>query len=96
MENENPDLENPVGVETGLKQLVVNYIGDTVEAEQDVTVAMAVEVFAKEFPEFLLAVAEENFLRGYEQALTDAAVAWRQTSEADAAMEAAGAVSPEE
>ena len=34
---------------------------------------MAVEVFAAEFPEFLLAVAEENFLRGYEQALTDVA-----------------------
>jgi hypothetical protein len=32
---------------------------------------MAVEVFAAEFPEFLLAVAEENFLRGYEQALGD-------------------------
>jgi hypothetical protein len=32
---------------------------------------MAVEVFAAEFPEFLMAVAEENFLRGYEQALTD-------------------------
>ena len=32
---------------------------------------MAVEVFAAEFPEFLLAVAEENFLRGYEQALAD-------------------------
>ena len=23
------------------------------------------------FPEFMLAVAEENFMRGYEQALTD-------------------------
>jgi hypothetical protein len=32
---------------------------------------MAVEVFAAEFPEFLMAVAEENFLRGYEQALND-------------------------
>ena len=35
---------------------------------------MAVDVFAVEFPEFLLAVAEENFLRGYEQALADVAV----------------------
>jgi hypothetical protein len=40
-------------------------------AEEDITVDMAVEVFAAEFPEFLMAVAEENFLRGYEQALTD-------------------------
>ena len=32
---------------------------------------MAVEVFAAEFPEFLMAIAEENFLRGYQQALDD-------------------------
>jgi hypothetical protein len=72
MKNENPDLQNPIGTETGLKQLVVDYIGTRLMAEEDVTVDMAVEVFAAEFPEFLMAVAEENFLRGYEQALTDA------------------------
>jgi|TARA_A100000172_G_scaffold52012_1_gene32823 hypothetical protein len=83
MENENPDLQNPVTDETGLKRLVVNYIGDTLNAEQDVTVDMAVEVFAKEFPEFLLAIAEENFLRGYEQALNDASEAWRQSQAAE-------------
>tara|TARA_R100000808_G_scaffold20160_1_gene43644 strand:+ start:186 stop:476 length:291 start_codon:yes stop_codon:yes gene_type:complete len=96
MENENPDLENPVGTETGLKQLVVNYIGEKAAETQDVTVNMAVNVFAEEFPEFLMAIAEENFIRGYEQALTDAETAWRQTNAPDAAMEAAGAVSPEE
>ena len=71
MENENSDLQNPIGTETGLKQLVVDYIGTRLMAEEDITVDMAVEVFAAEFPEFLMAVAEENFLRGYEQALTD-------------------------
>ena len=72
MENENPDLENPVGNETGLKQLVVNYIGEKLNPDDgDVTVDMAVEVFASEFPEFLLVVAEENFLRGYQQAVYD-------------------------
>ena len=71
MKNESPDLQNPIGTETGLKQLVVDYIGTRLIAEEDVTVDMAVEVFAAEFPEFLMAVAEENFLRGYEQALTD-------------------------
>ena len=71
MENENPDLQNPIGTETGLKQLVVDYIGTRLMAEEVITVDMAVEVFAAEFPEFLMAVAEENFLRGYEQALTD-------------------------
>ena len=57
--------------ETGLKELVVNYIGERLARSEEVTVDMAVEVFAAEFPEFLLAVAEENFLRGYEQALAD-------------------------
>ena len=64
MENENPDLENPVETDTGLKELVVTYIGDRLEAKEIVTVDMAVQVFAAEFPEFLMAIAEENFLRG--------------------------------
>ncbi len=72
MENDNPDLVQPVAVETPLKNMIVNYIGERLNPENgDVTVAMAVEVFAAEFPEFLLAVAEENFIRGYQQAITD-------------------------
>ncbi len=68
---ENIDLNEAVSSETGLKELVVNYIGERLARSEEVTVDMAVEVFAAEFPEFLLAVAEENFLRGYEQALAD-------------------------
>ena len=60
-----------MGDTTGLKQLVVNYIGNRLLAEEEVTVDMAVQVFAAEFPEFLMAIAEENFLRGYQQALDD-------------------------
>jgi len=71
MKQENSDLEKVVETETRLKQLVVNYIGDRLEAPEDITVDMAIQVFAAEFPEFLMAVAEENFLRGYEQALMD-------------------------
>ncbi len=68
---ENPDLERTVEADTGLKQLVVNYIGERLLAKEDITVDMAVQVFAAEFPEFLWAIAEENFLRGYQQALDD-------------------------
>tara|TARA_R100000963_G_C4544350_1_gene40067 strand:- start:195 stop:455 length:261 start_codon:yes stop_codon:yes gene_type:complete len=71
MEKENLELNTPVDLGTGLKQLVVNYIGTRLLAEEEVTVDMAVEVFAAEFPEFLMAIAEENFLRGYQQALDD-------------------------
>lgn len=70
MEN---NLEDTVSADTGLKELVVNYIGNRLAGPENITVDMAVEVFAAEFPEFLLAVAEENFLRGYEQALVDVA-----------------------
>ena len=71
MENENPDLERPVEGDTGLQQLVVNYIGNRLDTPEEVTVDMAVQVCAAEFPQFLMAIAEENFLRGYQQALDD-------------------------
>ena len=71
---ENETLNESVSTGTGLKELVVNYIGERLARSEEITVDMAVEVFAAEFPEFLLAVAEENFLRGYEQALTDVSV----------------------
>ena len=68
---ENEALREVISSQTGLKELVVNYIGERLMAEEEITVNMAVEVFAAEFPEFLMAVAEENFIRGYEQALND-------------------------
>lgn len=71
MKLENPDLEKIIEENTGLKQLVVNYIGGRLLDPEEITVDMAVEVFAAEFPEFLMAIAAENFLRGYEQALID-------------------------
>ena len=72
MTEENPDLKMPVAPESPLKKLIVNHIGETLEPEDgNITVEMAVEVFATEFPEFLFAVAEENFVRGYQQALDD-------------------------
>tara|TARA_R110000824_G_scaffold172284_2_gene350080 strand:+ start:37 stop:312 length:276 start_codon:yes stop_codon:yes gene_type:complete len=58
---------------TKLKQYLVNFVGEHQELEEneEVTVGMIVEVMAQEFPEFVLSVAEENFLRGYDQAITD-------------------------
>jgi len=71
---ENENLTSVVEDNTGLKELIVNYIGKTLSPETgDVTVEMAVEVFASEFPEFLMAIAEENFIRGYQQAFLDLA-----------------------
>jgi hypothetical protein len=73
---QNPVLEQMVGTDTPLKDLVVNYVGQKCAPSEDdeqidVTVQMIVEAFSKEFPEFLMAVAEENWVRGYHQALVD-------------------------
>ena len=80
-EEKNPVLEKAVLTDTELKMLVVDYIGTNLEPEDDsVTVEMAIEVFASEFPEFVLAIAEENFFRGYEQALVDIQAVENNTS----------------
>jgi hypothetical protein len=71
--NKNPDLAKVVEPENDLKNMLVEYVGETIAPEdQNVTVEMIVETMAKEFPEFMLAVAEENWVRGYQQALDDA------------------------
>tara|TARA_R110001583_G_scaffold45072_1_gene142373 strand:+ start:158 stop:481 length:324 start_codon:yes stop_codon:yes gene_type:complete len=61
-----------VQADTEMKNWLVNYVGEKTEPENgDVTVEMIVETMATEFPEFLMAVAEENWVRGYHQALED-------------------------
>ena len=81
VELENPDLQTSIDDSTGLKQLIVNYIGNRLLAEEEVTVDMAVQVFEAEFPEFLMAIAEENFLRGYQQALDDIEMTMNKSKE---------------
>ena len=69
--------ENPVLLEvpmpnTELKNWLIEYVGNQHgPSNRDVTVEMIIETVSQEFPEFLLVVAEENFFRGYEQALVD-------------------------
>jgi len=64
--------EEKVQKDTELKEMLVDYVGNNLNPEDgNITVDMIVEVAAKEFPEFLLVVAEENYIRGYEQALDD-------------------------
>jgi len=44
---------------------------ENVDWDENVTVEMIVEIMSLEFPEFIVALAEENFIRGYHQALSD-------------------------
>lgn len=72
MQNENPVLMEMPIPDTELKRWLIDYVGNQHSPENgDVTVEMIVETVSREFPEFLLVVAEENFFRGYEQALVD-------------------------
>jgi len=69
---ENPALKESVVKDTELKEWLVNYVGNKKDPEDgNVTVEMILEVMATDFPEFLLPLAEENFIRGYHQALDD-------------------------
>ena len=67
-----PILNEEVTPENPLKEIFVDYVGNKKQPEDDtVTVEMIIETLAEEFPEFLMVVAEENWIRGYHQALSD-------------------------
>ena len=70
--NETETLKQKVETDTEMKDWLVNYVGEKHDPDSgEVTVEMIVETMATEFPEFLMAVAEENWVRGYHQALDD-------------------------
>ena len=58
--------------DTPLKDLIVDFVGNKVNPENDeVTIEHIAEVFTEQFPEFILKLAEENWINGYTQALND-------------------------
>ena len=73
MEDKNPLLDSIVEkTESDMKLWLVDYVGTKLNPEDgNVTVENIIEVMSSEFPEFLMAVAEENWIRGYHQALND-------------------------
>lgn len=84
-EKNNEVLDKVVEQDNDLKSMLVNYVGEKQSPENDqVTVENIVDQLAQEFPEFVLAVAEENWIRGYQQALTDVEVGeklWKEENE---------------
>jgi len=65
-------LKEAVPTENELKEIIVNYVGNKTNPDsEEITVEQVIDVFSKEFPEFLLALAEENWVNGYTQALSD-------------------------
>ena len=71
------DFDNPhsgveIKLDSELKKWLVEYVGNRLAIDDGiVTPDMVVGVMANEFPEFLWLVAEENYMRGYDQALID-------------------------
>lgn len=66
-----------VSNDTQLKEMFIDYVGNKILAdepgwEHEVTVEMIISVLAEEFPEFIIAMAEENWIRGYQKGLDDA------------------------
>ena len=66
-----------IAKENALKEMLVEYVGNKFakpedEGEFEVTVQMVVDTLAHEFPEFVMIMAEENWVRGYQQGLDDA------------------------
>ncbi len=78
----NPLLGLVVQPESALKDMLVKYVGEKFDSEE-VTVHMIVEALAEEFPEFVFAFAEENFLRGYQLGLDDAGVPTTEPQESN-------------
>ena len=77
-----------IAAENPLKQMLLEYVGNKYatpeeEGEFEVTVQMIVETLAHEFPEFVMIMAEENWVRGYQQGIDDA-TKLPQTPPADA------------
>lgn len=73
--------KNILKVDGQLKDIIVEYVGEKLQPENDeITLEMVIEILAAEFPEVVLALAEENFLRGYSQGIEDLEVVGVKTS----------------
>jgi len=87
-DNANVGANVVIAAENPLKQMLLEYVGKKYatpedEGEFEVTVQMIVDTLAHEFPEFVMIMAEENWVRGYQQGIDDA-TKLPQTPPADA------------
>ena len=73
--DKNPVLDEVIETDNDLKSLLVQHVGEKLNPkDKNITIEMVIEVLADEFPELVMALAEENWIRGYEQGLDDVQV----------------------
>ena len=91
----NPDLTAPVEKVNPMKEWLVDYVGSILNpADGNVTTEMIVHAFGVEFPELMLAIAEENWMRGYAQALHDSEKGFELLKEGQVQLGAGTGVTP--
>ena len=70
--DKSPVLDEVVEADNDLKNLLVQYVGEKLNPkDNNITIEMVIEVMADEFPELVMTLAEENWIRGYQQGLDD-------------------------
>ena len=67
-------LDKVVEVGNELQEDLVRHVKSRVNEDQ-VTLGQVIGILASEFPEIVITIAEENWVRGYKQGLDDAEIA---------------------
>ena len=67
-------LDKTVEVRNELQEDLVRHVRNKINEDQ-VTLGQVIGILASEFPELVITIAEENWVRGYKQGLDDAEIA---------------------
>ena len=67
-------LDKVVDVGNELQEDLVQHVRNRTNEDQ-VTLGQVIGILASEFPELVITIAEENWIRGYKQGLDDAEIA---------------------
>ena len=69
-------LDKTVEARNELQEDLVRHVGNRIDVHKDqVTIGQVIGILASEFPELVITIAEENWIRGYKQGLDDAEIA---------------------
>ena len=69
-------LDKVVEVRNEIQEDLVRHVENKINVHKDqITIGQVIGILASEFPEIVIAIAEENWVRGYKQGLDDAEIA---------------------